>query len=112
MTSAGRDDPQWVAAGEPPGGVRRVSLRSGVIAVRHRLAAADPGAWPLVTSEGIGGAAPSADESGRLMVAPGYGRGGTVPSRAGSGRAESGSGGKGIAGSDMYLPSASGQGVA
>jgi len=54
-------------------------LRSGIIAVRKRPAAADPGMCPP-TSEGIGtsacigGTAPSEEAGG-----PGYGMGGTRP---------------------------------
>jgi hypothetical protein len=85
-------------------------LRSGINAARHPLDAADPGLWPLLASDGMGTAARSADESGWAVVALGYGMGGTVLSPGGSGWAESGSG-NGSAGSDMCLPSASGQGV-
>jgi len=81
-------------------------LRSGIIAVRKRPAAADPGMCPL-TSEGIGtsgcigGTAPSEDAGGRV-VGPGYGMGGTRPLGDAGGRAGVVTGsGWGVTGSGM-----------
>jgi len=36
-------------------GVRRIILRSGIMAVRHLSAVADPSVRPFVTSDGMGG---------------------------------------------------------
>ena len=70
-----------------PGGVRRVILRSGIMAVRQSLAALDARGCALVASDGMGGTVPSGNEGVRPVVAPGYGMGGTVPSEDEDGRA-------------------------
>ena len=50
-------------------------MRSGIMAVRHLLAAAGRcvRVCLFVTSDGMGGTVPSGDESGPVMLALGYG---------------------------------------
>ena len=48
------------------------------MAVPHRLAVADARVCAFVASDGMGGTVPFAYESGRAVVGPGYGLGGTV----------------------------------
>jgi hypothetical protein len=87
-----------------PRGVRRIILRSGIMAVRHLPAAADPCVRAFVASHGMGGTVPSREESGRAVGVPGYGMGGTVPSGDESARALVTGSGWGAAGLDMCLP--------
>ena len=62
-------------------------MRSGIMAVRHRLAAADACVCAFAASDGMGGTVPSGNEGAREAVASGYGMGGTVPSEDEGGRA-------------------------
>jgi hypothetical protein len=93
-----------------PRAVRRIILRSGIMAVRHLPAGADPCVCVFVASHGMGGTVPSREESGRAVGVPGYGMGGTVPSGDENARAVVTGSGWGAAGLDMCLPFTGGVG--